>query len=77
MELCFQIREAIKDHLDDFKKTEVRIDEPGADDTEFKGRITLSDGNSRNFHGYDLEDDLENVRLRGVWLLRTTKFAPK
>ena len=29
----------------------------------------LSEGNSRNFHGYDLEDDLENIRLRGkpVW----------
>ena len=64
-----QVRDAIKEHLDDFKKTEIKIDEPKVDDTEFKGRITLSDGNSRNFHGYDLEDDLENIRLRGkpVW----------
>ncbi len=55
--------------MDDFKKTEIKIDEPKADDTEFKGRIMLSEGNSRNFHGYDLEDDLENIRLRGkpVW----------
>ncbi len=64
-----QVKEAIKDHLDDFKNADITIDEPKTDDTEFKGRITLSDGNSRNFHGYDLEDDLENIRLRGkpVW----------
>ncbi len=63
------MKEAIKDHLDDFKNADITIDEPKTDDTEFKGRITLSDGNSRNFHGYDLEDDLENIRLRGkpVW----------